>query len=55
MKKLISILGVFGFIYIGCYTDWIEEIFNTGGVARSGGLVEYILLGIIASILILKK
>ena len=55
MKKVISIVGIFGFIGICCFTNLIESTFNINGVAQSGGLTEYCLLGLIASILIVKK
>ena len=55
IKKLLSIGGIFGLIYIGLYTSLIEDIFNCTYVAQGGGLIEYLLLGIIATILIVKK
>ena len=55
IKKVLAIMGVFGLIYVGCYTGIIEGIFGCGGVAQGGGLLGYLLLGIIASVLILKK
>jgi len=55
IKKILAISGIFGLVYIGSYTNIIEDIFNCSGVAQGGGLIGYLLLSIIASILILKK
>ncbi len=55
IKKVLAISGIFGFIYVATYTSLIEDLFSCSGVAQEGGLVQYVLLSIIASILILKK
>ena len=55
IKKIFAVGSIFGFIYIGCYTSLLEDVFNVGNVATSGGLVGYLLMGLIASVLIVKK
>lgn len=55
IKKILAISSIFSLVYIGMYTNIIENIFNCDYVAQDGGLIGYLLLSIIASILILKK
>ena len=55
VKKILAIVGVFGFIYIGMHTNLIEDLFSCRAVDVGGGLIQYVLLGIIISLLIIKK
>jgi hypothetical protein len=55
IKKILTGVGILGFICIGSYTDWLECLFNIDCVAEPGGMVKYCLLGLIAWILINKK
>ena len=55
IKKILAVVSVFGFIYIGMYTPLIENIFGCRAVDVGGGLVQYTLLAIIISLLIIKK
>lgn len=54
-KKILAMVSVFGFVYIGMYTNLIEDVFGCRAVDVGGGLIQYILLGIIISLLIIKK
>lgn len=55
IKKILIIGSVFGFIYVGMYTNLIEDLFGCRAVDVGGGLIQYVLLGIIASLLVFKK
>ena len=54
MKKLILVGLIFSFIVICNDTDWIERIFNLRYTVAPGWCGN-VLLGLIASILILKR
>lgn len=54
MKKWIEVGLIFSFIVICWETCWIEQIFNLQH-CTAPGWCENVLLGLIASILILKK
>ncbi len=55
IKKILAIVSMFGFIYVGMYTPLVEHLFGCRAVDVGGGLIQYVLLGIIISILIIKK
>jgi len=55
IKKTLCIIAIFVFIYIGTYTTLILGTFNEWEGPRTLALVQNILLGIIASVLIFKR
>ena len=52
IKKVLSGLGIFSFIYISIYTCWIEKLFNT---YLFGDVSPVLLLGLIAWLIWNKK
>jgi hypothetical protein len=55
LKKILIVIIIFVFIYVGTYTTLILGTFNTWRGPRTLALIQNTLLGVIASILILKK
>ena len=55
IKKILSVIIIFLFIYIGTYTTIVLDTFDEWHGPRTLALIHSVLLGIIASILIFKK
>ena len=55
IKKILAIVSMFVFVYIGMYTNLIEDLFGCRPVDVGGGLIQYVLLGVIISLLLFKK
>jgi len=55
VKKIATALGISALIYVGCFTSYIENLFNINHVAQPGGLLEYCFLGLIAWVLLNGK
>ena len=48
VKKIATALGISALIYVGCFTSYVEDLFNIDPVTQCGGLLEYCFLGLIA-------